>query len=146
MRWTVVFRIAGRALGAVPVAQVIETMRPLPVIPVAGLPSFVLGASIIRGLPTPVVDLAQLVGEHGTPRRYLSVRVADRAVALAVHDVVGVRALSDEAPGEVAPLLSKAVAGAAAELLALDGELVAVLDSARFIDDASWRRIDEVTA
>ncbi len=41
--------------------HVAETMRPLPFKPVAGTPGFVRGVSVIRGTPTPVVDLKALL-------------------------------------------------------------------------------------
>jgi purine-binding chemotaxis protein CheW len=36
-------------------------MRPLPIKPIAGTPGFVRGVSIIRGAPTPVIDLKALL-------------------------------------------------------------------------------------
>ena len=56
-----VFRFAGR-IGAVPAELAVETMRPLPVEGLPAAPSFVAGVALIRGVPTPVVDLAALVG------------------------------------------------------------------------------------
>jgi chemotaxis signal transduction protein len=53
---TLVVGVKGR-LCAVPLSHVIEIMRPLPVEPISSVPSFVQGISIIRGIPTPVVDL-----------------------------------------------------------------------------------------
>jgi chemotaxis signal transduction protein len=40
-------------------------MRPLPVERIAGMLSFVRGVSIIRGVPTPVVDLGVVLGTPG---------------------------------------------------------------------------------
>ena len=56
-----VFR-AGSMLCALRLADVIETMRPLGTRPLAGTPAFVRGVSIVRGVPTPVVDVARLLG------------------------------------------------------------------------------------
>jgi chemotaxis signal transduction protein len=51
---------------AFPLHLVAETLRPLPIEPVAGTPSFVRGMSVIRGKPTPVVDLKALLdNNHG---------------------------------------------------------------------------------
>src|SRR6185295_4576205 len=47
---------------ALPIARVIETMRPLPVRRIERAPDIVLGAAIIRGIPTPVVDASRLLG------------------------------------------------------------------------------------
>ena len=54
--------LAGDQLCALPVGHVGETMRPLPVETLAGGPPFAPGVSVIRGQPTPVVDLAEVLG------------------------------------------------------------------------------------
>jgi len=59
------FRIGGR-LCALRLESVLETMRPLPVEPMAGTPPFVLGISIVRGVAMPVVDPARLFGTSAT--------------------------------------------------------------------------------
>ena len=51
----------GARACAIPLQHVAETMRPLPIEPVAGTPGFVRGVSVIRGAPTPVVDLRALL-------------------------------------------------------------------------------------
>jgi chemotaxis signal transduction protein len=53
--------MVGTRACAFPLHHVAETMRPLPIQPVAGTPSFVRGVSVIRGTPTPVVDLKALL-------------------------------------------------------------------------------------
>ena len=55
--------MVGARACAFPLHHVAETMRPLPIKRVAGTPSFVCGVSVIRGTPTPVVDLKALL-EH----------------------------------------------------------------------------------
>ena len=58
----------GESLCALPLAGVLEIMRPLPCEPVQNAPEFVLGMSLIRGAFVPVVDLAALVtGARGAP-------------------------------------------------------------------------------
>jgi CheY-like chemotaxis protein len=58
--------MAGARACAFPLHHVGETMRPLPIKPLAGTPGFVCGVSVIRGTPTPVVDLKALLenSEH----------------------------------------------------------------------------------
>lgn len=71
---SLVFR-AGALLCALRLDDVIETMRPLETHPLAGTPAFVRGISVLRGVPTPVIDVARLLG--GTPaevQRYVAVR------------------------------------------------------------------------
>jgi chemotaxis signal transduction protein len=53
--------MVGARACAFPLHHVAETMRPLPIESVAGTPSFVRGVSVIRGVPTPVVDLKALL-------------------------------------------------------------------------------------
>jgi purine-binding chemotaxis protein CheW len=155
---------AGAHLCALPLAHVVETMRPLPIEPIAGGPRFVRGLAIVRGAPVPVVDLACLLNEGlsareearsgeegGAPAaRFVVLRVAGRSVALVVDGVVGVRALSAEALRELPPLLREArdtresasdVDTSVIESVGtLDAELLLVLRSARlfaFEDPAS---------
>ena len=49
---------AGLHLCALPLGAVIETLRPLPLRPLAGAPAGVLGVAVVRGSPVPVIDLA----------------------------------------------------------------------------------------
>ena len=53
--------MVGSRACAFPLHHVAETMRPLPIKRVAGTPGFVCGVSVIRGTPTPVVDLKALL-------------------------------------------------------------------------------------
>ena len=55
---SLVCRVATR-ICALPVGVVIETLRPLPLEPIAGAPAFVTGPAIIRGEPVPVVELVE---------------------------------------------------------------------------------------
>ncbi|HVV85259.1 MAG TPA: chemotaxis protein CheW [Kofleriaceae bacterium] len=131
-RLALVFRAAGR-LCALPLEHVVETMRPLPVEPVAGAPAAVLGAAMVRGEPTPVVDVAMLIDEAaGARRRFVSARAGRRRVALAVEEVVGVRALP--AARELPPLFAEGGDRLAA-IARLDGELLRVLNAARLLPD-----------
>src|SRR5215475_13442189 len=78
-------------LCALPLELVIEAMRPLPVEPLAGVPPFVRGISIIRGEPTPVIDLALLLGAtRELAWRFVTIRVAEKQVALSVGAVAGI--------------------------------------------------------
>ncbi|MFL5302954.1 MAG: chemotaxis protein CheW, partial [Anaeromyxobacteraceae bacterium] len=51
---------AGSRLCALPLACVVETLRPLHTSPLAGTPACVSGVAVVRGAPTPVVDLDAL--------------------------------------------------------------------------------------
>ncbi|HZL19784.1 MAG TPA: chemotaxis protein CheW [Polyangia bacterium] len=125
---------------ALPVAHVEETMRPLPVGPLAAAPAFVTGLSIIRGRPTPVVDTGALLGarDEAHPRRLVVLRLGERRVALAVEEVLGVRALSGATLHRLPPLLSEAGRDAVSAIGALDDALLLALDAGRLVPQAVW--------
>jgi len=133
-----VARAAGR-LCAFDIAHVVETMRPLPVEPMPGAPAFVAGVSLIRGTPTPVVDLAAWMGLPSTPpMRFVSVVTGARHVALAVTAVAGVRTLDPEQLQVVPPLLREAASEHVQLLGTLDADLLLVLSAARLLPDEAW--------
>jgi purine-binding chemotaxis protein CheW len=127
---------------ALPIALVIETMRPLPVQPLdrarARAPEAVLGAAIIRGLPTPVVDASQLLGAAGgaPAGRFVILGVDGRRVALAVTSVQGVRGLGEGSFAALPPLLAQADGRAVAAIGALDQELMVLLGGARVVPES----------
>jgi len=130
---------------ALPIARVIETMRPLPVQHIDGAPEVVLGAAIIRGLPTPVVDASRLLGAQGgaSPRRFVILGVEGRRVALAVTAVQGVRVLGQESFSELPPLLAQAEGQAVAAIGALDQELMVLLGGVRLVPDSVFAALAE---
>ena len=125
---------------ALPLTEVVETMRPLPLQSVAGVPRFVRGLSLIRGELIPVVDLARLLGAEGGAEggRLVVVRAAERRLALAVDAVL--RVLPPElADGcKVAPLLRQALPAEVAALAVLDGAALAVLESVNVLTEDAW--------
>jgi purine-binding chemotaxis protein CheW len=135
-------------LCAIPLSEVVETMRALPLQPVAGAPAFVRGLSLVRGEFLPVVELAALlVSEASEPaRRLVVVRAAEHHLALAVDEVL--RVISYELPdgAEVAPLLSQALPAQVAALASLDGAALVILQSTRLLSDAAWTLIQKQTA
>jgi purine-binding chemotaxis protein CheW len=142
-----VTRVGGVAC-ALPIAHVIETMRPLPVEPIGasgddGL-ALVEGLAMIRGAPVPVIDARRLLGVPGAAAsRFVVVRAADRRVALAVDAVLDVRRIDAAALPGLPPLLRDARRDAVSAIGALDAELLVVLDSARVLPDHGWGAIDE---
>ena len=127
---------AGAHLCAIPIAEVVEIMRPLPLERLAAQPHFLLGLSVIRGASVPVVDAGTLLGgEVAPPRRFLRLRIGARSVALAVDAVVGVRSLTARALGALPPLLGEAGRELIAALGAADGEFLLVLQTARLAAD-----------
>jgi purine-binding chemotaxis protein CheW len=128
---------------AVPIAHVIETMRPLPVEPVSGVPSFVLGISIIRGIPTPVVDLGAVLGAPSeVAERFVTVRAGERQVALSVNAVLGVRDLDTiMTMRELPPLLQRASEEVVETIGALDEQVLMVLRAGWELPDGVWQAL-----
>lgn len=137
---------------ALPIAHVLETMRPLPVRPLADLPRFVLGLSLIRGWPTPVVDARTLLGGGDTwpARRFVTLRLtADnqrRVAALAVDEVLGISELTQTALGELPELLKAAQGELISALGSLDSELLLVLEHSRIVPAELWQQLDQAEA
>lgn len=140
--YTLVCR-AGTLLCALPAGSVLETMRPLPVKPLPGLPAFIAGSAIVRGTPLPVIVLGRLLGSQvATPERFVIVRAGPRPVALAVDDVLGFRSLSGAVVAALPPLLAGAARAAVTELGALDGALMAVLETSNLIPEDVFAAMD----
>ncbi len=136
--------VQGRAC-ALALRFVIEIMRPLPVVPLAGAPSFVLGVALIRGEPTPVVDAGALFTDQagGGAGRYLHLKAGERRVALAVEAVIGVRRLPARVQ-ELPPLLRGASPLAVSAIGTLDAELLLVLQSARLVPDELLQAVGQI--
>lgn len=128
---------------AIPLEHAVETMRPLPVEPVADAPHFIRGLAVIRGAPIPVVDAARLLGAPETrPARFVTLVTGERQVALAVDDVLGIRPISASSLQELPPLLQEAAADAVAAIGTLDADLLLVLRSARLVPEALWQAME----
>lgn len=129
---------AGR-ICALPLTHVGETLRPLPITPLPGMPPCVLGASLLRGEAVPVVALSALLGlPTGEPSRFVSLRLDGRAAALAVDEVIGVHALSAAMMDQAPPLLDGGADAQASGIGARDAELMIVLRAARAVPEAVW--------
>ncbi|MBI2518515.1 MAG: chemotaxis protein CheW [Opitutae bacterium] len=122
-----------------PLACVEEVMRPLPMESLAGASAAVRGLTIIRGRPTPVVDLDFLLSDEKTqtpePTRFITLKLGSRTVALGVQAVLAVRTLADAAFEALPPLWRGAHPPAVASLGALDNKLFLVLEAARLLPD-----------
>lgn len=131
--WWLVCR-AGRRLVALPVERIAEVMRILPVERIAGAPTYVRGLSIVRGGPVPVVDLGLMLdGAAGDAKRLVTVKAADRLVALAVDDVVGLMDFTGQTLGRLPPLLHDIGTEAIAAIGARDAELIVFLQASRLV-------------
>jgi purine-binding chemotaxis protein CheW len=133
---------------ALPLSFVVETMRPMPVRRLAGLPSFVLGVSVVRGAAVPVVDAGACIGARGPedaaepPARWVSVRSGSRSVVVAVSAVEGFASLAPAGAAARSPLLGALAASVIAEIAAADRELLVLLQAASILSDAEWQVFD----
>jgi purine-binding chemotaxis protein CheW len=131
-------RIGDRLL-AVPLVNVVETMRPLPVESFPGTSRFVLGVSTVRGAVVPVLDVGGLTGGHaGSPGRFVTIGFDGRTVVLAVDAVIGVQSLHGAGLHDLPPLLDSVDGEMFAAIGTLDAELLVVLDTALLVPDSLW--------
>jgi purine-binding chemotaxis protein CheW len=125
---------AGPHRFALPMANVIETMRMLPVEAINGPPRLVCGLSIIRGAAVPVIDTARLFDDEAAHyERLVTVRTGERTVAFAASAVLGVRMIKRDEREELPPLLRDAQVISA--LARSDEQLVFLLRAARALPD-----------
>jgi purine-binding chemotaxis protein CheW len=141
----------GSRIGALALLDVRETMRPLPIEPLAGTPPFVLGLAIVRGSPVPVIDAGRLLNPSALPyspialsfaSRFVSLKLGDRTAALAVDAVLDVRSLAAGMLADIPLLLSEASEDLVSLVGALDTELLLVLETARLVPDSVWSAIN----
>lgn len=124
---------------ALPLSNVIETMRPLPVELVSGAPRFLLGVSVIRGEPIPVIGARRLLGDpDGDPGRFVTLRTGDRTVALAVDEVLAVRSVQELRVSKLPPLLRDVDSRLISAIGVLDAELLVVLSAARLYSGEAY--------
>jgi purine-binding chemotaxis protein CheW len=130
-------------LCGLPLDCVTETMRPLPVEPLAGAPDFVVGVSLVRGEPVPVLDANRLLGTSpGNSTRFVSIDTNGRRVALAVDSVLGVRNVGSDTLRNLSPVLKGSCGDTVRSLATLDAELLLVLEETRLVPDTVWELLD----
>ncbi len=136
---TLIVTVGGRAC-AVPVQHVLETMRALPIEPIAGAPAFVRGLSVIRGAPIPVVDLGALLGSPMAQERgrFVTLKLGTRQVALAVDQVIGLRTLDRAGLSELPALVRDGGGDLIDGIGAADAQLLVVLRATRVVPEEVW--------
>lgn len=123
------------SLCALPLAHVIEVMRPLPTTPIAHAAACVLGMCVMRGEAVAVIDAGRcLLNLPCSPTRYVGLRVGAKRIALAVDGALGARVFSSEQTATLPPLLSDASATLAA-VGSLDRDLLLFLQSSRVVSE-----------
>ncbi len=135
---SLVFR-AGNLLCALPLDEVVETTRPLATQPLAGTAPYVLGLSVMRGVPTPVIDVARLLGgAEADVRRYVAVRTERGPVALATGEVLGIQDTTAEIGRRHPALLGGGANNFVAGVGTIDAEPLLLLHSIRAVPDHIW--------
>lgn len=123
-----------------------ETLRPLPLESLAGMPDFLLGLSRLRGQVTPVVHLGRLLTgaqrEAQAPARWVRLSSGQHGVALAVDAVLGLRQLDGAELADLPPLLQASHDRGIHQIGALDEGLLLVLQGARLLPESFWDRLD----
>jgi purine-binding chemotaxis protein CheW len=147
MNSALLVRVPG-AVCALPLAEVIETMRPMPLEPLANTSDFILGITLIRGAAVPVIDLTAVFNNPSrrSCERFVTVRVGTGCVALAVQSVIGIFDLSNRNCESMPPLLKNARTEVVEAIGSRDAELLFVLQAARLVPDSVWKAIQKVQA
>ncbi len=134
---------AGSLLCALRLDEVVETMRPLAVQPLAGTPPFVPGISIMRGVAVPVVDVSRLLGGGAVEvTRFVAVRTERGAVALATGPVLGIRPTVTATTERHSGLLGAAPARLVAAIGTVGTEPLIQLQSMRLVPDEVWAAVE----
>jgi purine-binding chemotaxis protein CheW len=139
---------AGPLFCAFPLDEVVETMRPLQTRPLAGTPAYVQGLTILRGMPSPVVDVTRLLtGEIGEIDRYVAVRAGRGVVACATGPVLGVREIEVEPPEGPAAALSGVVSRSLVAAIGRIGtDPLLLLRGIRAVPDDVWEAAGQTGA
>lgn len=122
-------------------------MRVLPVekLEDPSLPA-VIGLSLIRGEPCPVLDLGELFGSPEPAARWILVRTEGqerpRRVALAVTEVEGVSRMEASQLAELPPLVSVASRNALEAIAVRDAQLVSFLQTGVLLSDDAWANLE----
>lgn len=133
-----VFR-AGPLYCALPLGEVVETMRPLATRPLAGTPPYVRGLTILRGAPTPVIDMTRLLtGVDGEIDRYIAVRAGRGPVACATGPVLGVQEIDVEPPEGPAALFTGVSKALIAAVGTVGTEPLLLLRGIAAVPDEVW--------
>jgi len=128
---------------ALPLAHVIETMRPFPIESLADVPPFVRGVAIIRGIPTPVVDLGAMLGRlNECVERFVIVRIGQKQIALSVSTVLGIRDLERAMMIQELPsLLKGASKDVVEEIGTLDEQVLLILREGWELPAEVWQAL-----
>lgn len=118
-------------------------MRPLAVETIAGVPAFIRGLAVVRGVPIPVVDAASLLGgDDSHTTRFVTVKTGSRRVALAVDAVVGVVEIPPSSLEALPLLFQDASLDVISAVGTMDAALLLVLRSTRLVPEEFWPALE----
>ena len=130
---------AGPLYCALPLEEVVETMRPLQTRPLAGTPPYVRGLTILRGAPAPVIDVTLLItGAAGEIDRYIAVRAGRGPIACATGVVLGVRQIEVEPPEGPAAIFTGVSKALIAGVGSIGTDPLLLLRGIRTVPDDVW--------
>jgi purine-binding chemotaxis protein CheW len=137
----------GELRVAIPLALVVETMRPLAVDALQGQPDFVLGLSIVRGAATPVLDLGAMLASQapGRSARFVALRFDGRRAALRVDEVLGLRELRPGQLEALPPMLEQSASSVVEAIGSLDSQLLMMLQPWRVLSASAWDSLSQAT-
>ena len=134
----------GELLCALALRDVVETIRPLPVQPLAGSADVLLGVSVIRGLAVPVVDTARLLGAAAErPCRFVTTRTEQGPLAYAIGPVRGVLPVEPDPGRPPPPMLAAAATRLVAAVGVLDSRPLLFLRGAALMTERSTALMTE---
>jgi purine-binding chemotaxis protein CheW len=135
-------------ISALPSKFVIEVMRRLPIQPVVGAPSFILGMSIVRGEVTPVISLGLLLGstERTLPERFVLVQAGQRRAVIGVDEVMGVDVIDEKRLDDAPGLLSEVLPRDVTRIGVLDSTVLVMLEGGKLLSDDTWRALAALQA
>lgn len=130
---------------AIPIKDISEVMRPLPLNVIPDSPIFLLGISVIRGHSIPIVDFGTLVGLNKSkpPEKYVVLKVESRKVALAVENVMGIKKLSRGFMDQLPPLFQNVHPDIITQIGILDEEFLIVIRASKLIPIEVWDKISQ---
>ncbi|MBI2601726.1 MAG: chemotaxis protein CheW [Deltaproteobacteria bacterium] len=128
---------------AIPVRDISEIMRPMPREVLPDSPHFVIGMSVIRGRPVPVVDFSSLIGLKRSSQfgKYVVLNLESRKVALAVENVLGIKNLSLEFMEKLPPLLQNVHPDIISAIGTLDEDFLILIQTPKLVSIDAWEKI-----
>lgn len=145
-----VFRL-NTVVCAIPLKHVSEVMRPLPLDKFASLPHFYAGVSVIRGIPTPVLDLKKTLGvdDEETPsrrERFVLVDSEKQKIACLVDEVLGIEDIDPQFITKTLGFFQKANRDLITGMGTLDQKLLLVLESLVTLPEEFRKDLQELKA